>query len=77
MKDHCTGFFEHWLRYGKDLRIEVFYLGELCKEHDKDCDNMKFFKLLYTHRVVGATLIGTAATLGCWIKYPIQMLKRI
>ena len=77
MKDYCTGFFENWYRWDRETIVAPFYLGELCKKHDKECSSSTFFKDLITNHVVFGLLIGSVASIACWVKYPIQMLKRI
>lgn len=76
-KDHCTGFFENWVRWKTFCTWEVFPLSELCKAHDEKCSTHTFMNLLWKNRVVGGYLIGAVATLGCWIKYPSYMKKRL
>lgn len=76
-KDYCTGFFETWVRWETPYSWSVFPLSELCKEHDKECSTHTFFKLLIKHRIVGGLLIGSVATIACWIKNPIEQSKRL
>jgi len=86
-KDHCTGFFENWVRWKKpswkgfvlaSLFIwEVFALSELCKEHDKKCSAHTFAKLLWKYKVVSGFLIWLVATIACWIKFPFKLFKRL
>lgn len=86
-KDYCTGFFENWVKWvkptWKGFRLsslyvwEVFPLSELCKAHDEECSTHTFFNLLKENKVVGGFLIGTIATIACWIKYPKQMKERL
>ena len=75
--DHCTWFFENWVRWTSYVTWEVFPLSELCKEHDKNCSSTVFFNLLFTHRVVGGLPIGIAAAFGCWYKYRKKMWSRL
>ena len=83
MKDYCTWFPEHWVRWGEDLRWEVVYIGHLCKDHDDDedprggCDSSAFIKGLLELRVVGAIVIFVVSSIVCWVRYPISMLRRL
>ena len=82
MKDYCTGFPDYWYRWGYNLRWERIYIGHLCRDHDiseesKECSSTRFFKGLWSHRVVGTIPIFIVASIACWVKYPFRMMKRI
>lgn len=82
MAKHCTGFFDTWVKWKKptleSLYIwEVFYLGELCEEHDEECSSHTFFNALIENKVVGGVAIGTVAIIACWVKYPSHMKERL
>ena len=76
-KDYCTGFFENWVQWKTFYRWEIFPLSELCKAHDEKCSTHTFFDLLKDNKVVGGWIIGTVATIGCWVKYPKDMKERL
>ena len=54
------------------------YIGDCCKIHDETCSTSKFYKCLKGK--VGsfhASYITLGGALGCLIKYPIKMIRRI
>ena len=74
---HCTGFTDTWVRWETFYSWRVINLGRLCEKHDENCSTHTFFSLLIKNRVVGGVIIGTVATIACWIKYPKRMKKRL
>lgn len=81
-KDHCTGFPEYWYTW----KFKRVYIGWMCKKHDNDpeegkefkgCSNSGFYRNTWKHRLIGAVLISTVASIACWIKFPEKQKKRI
>jgi hypothetical protein len=83
MKDWCTWFPEHWVRWVSLFRWEVVYIGDLCKAHDDvddhrgGCASHPFIRGLLKRRIVGAIGIFTVASIACWIRYPKDMWRRL
>ena len=83
-QDGCSGFFNTWVQW--DFKLDgwrtflvwrLFKLEDLCNNHDTTCSSGTFFKELRKNRVVGGLLIGSIASLACWVKYPKHMRNRI
>ena len=69
MKDYCTMFPEYW---------RGIYIGDCCKLHDSTLSTSSFYKCLRGKvDIISASIITLGGSVGCWIKCPIQMLKRI
>jgi len=62
-------FFEEW--FGT-------YIGDCCKEHDEECSTSKFFRCL-KRKIdwIGTIMITLGGALGCLLKYPKKMIKRL
>jgi len=83
-KDYCTGFFERFPRWQLSWKPwRVIDISEICKAHDDEdderggCDSTKFAKGLIKNRVVGGLLIFSIASIACWVRYPLNMIKRV
>lgn len=66
--DYCTWFPETWL--GKDI-------SDCCKIHDEHCSTNKFYRCLKTKIGYHAIYITIGGAIGCMVKYPLIMIKRI
>lgn len=73
-QDGCTGFFDTWYTW----KMEKINLGKICSEvHDTTCSSTQFFKGMWKNRVIGTSVIALAGALGCWVKFPKYMWKRL
>lgn len=82
MKDWCTFFPEYWVQWTSPLTWKVCYIGDICKAHDiapdvPYCDNKTFGEMLWEERIVGSFLIYLIGSSACWVRYPINMYKRM
>lgn len=67
--DYCTLFPETWR--GVDISM-------CCKLHDNTYSTSKFYNCLSTKiNRLPAVLITVGGAIGCWVKCPITMLKRL
>ena len=74
--DHCTMFPEKWVAWSK-YGWKVVDISDCCKLHDVACSTSKFAKCLRNKMAVGAWLITLGGAIGCWVKYPLTMLRRL
>ena len=72
-KDYCTWFPEYWYTW----KFKKIYIGDICKEHDKNCGSHGFYKNTWKARLIGAVLIATVASIACWIKYRKLMKEKV
>lgn len=78
-QDWCTSFPEHWVNW----KFQKVYIGDICKDHDDvedkrgGCDSTKFAKGLWKRKVMLGLPIFLGASIACWVKYPLNMFKRI
>lgn len=77
MKDWCTSFPEHWFAWDGFFRWKKVYIGDCCKKHDDKCSTGQFLKCLREKKIVGNLLITLGGSLGCWIQYTKNMIKRV
>jgi hypothetical protein len=74
--DYCTCF--------PDVYLGV-KISDCCKKHDDTCSTKIFFNCLYQKfkeqniklAWFHASYISFGGAVGCWIKYPIKMIKKI
>ena len=76
-KDHCTWFPETWIRWKKLYKWELFDISECCEIHDEKCSSTDFAKCLLKKRAVFGTWIWLGGLLGCVVKYPSKMIKKV
>ena len=76
-KDHCTLFPEYWAVWVRPFRWKIIYIGDCCKKHDEDCSTHAFAYCLWKRRAVGSYLIVLGGGIGCLVKYPRKIVKRI
>ena len=61
MIDHCTAFPD---------TVGSVYIGDCCKEHDKTCSTLDFYRCLKSKITPLMTLIVTVGgAIGCIVKY--------
>ena len=75
--DFCTFFFERFPRWKTLLSWEVVDISPCCEIHDDTCSFHAFIKCLWSKRVVGTSIIAIGGAIGCIVKFPSKMLKRI
>ena len=71
--DYCTAFPERWLSWDKG----IVNISDCCKIHDDTLSTSKFAKCLRDKKIVGALLITMGGAIGAWVKYPLQMIRRL
>ncbi len=71
--DHCSSFPEKWLSWNKG----IISIADCCKLHDSECSTSNFARCLRDKKIVGAMLITVGGAIGCWVKYPMQMIRRL
>ena len=77
--DWCTGFPDFWYSYRGFKKV---YIGDICRDHDisvssNECSSTSFAKGLIKRRVLGGSMIFIVASIACWVKYPINMFRRV
>jgi len=76
-KDYCTWFPEKWVKWKSLLKWEVVDISDCCKKHDNTCSTSQFAKCLRSKKIVGSSIITLGGMVGCIVKFPKRMIKRV
>jgi len=76
-EDHCSYFPEKWAVWVSPFKWQIQDISDCCKKHDESCSTHVFILCLWKRKAVGAYLIMLGGLLGCLVKYPRKIIKKM